>query len=334
MSDFHAAPLFDVASYARRGPGRRDRLSPAEIDQVRRTVYRAPEVMVKVLPGSQPTAAAARRHLEYVGREGELALETDAGERLTGEDAARRIVDDWDLDLEEERPGSRLSASEPTRRPKLVHKLVFSMPPGTPADKVLGAVRDFAREEFALKHRYAMVLHTDDDHPHVHVVVKSVSEQGERLNIRKETLRRWRAEFARQLRARGVDANATERAVRGSPMKAYTDGIFRAATRGASIHLKRRVRAALGTAASPEPGAARLEVTNGAIRHGFLVLASQLGQQGEQELSRATYRFADQLPLAQTDRERIHEGRTQSFGERLARSREQIIHSATMRHSR
>jgi len=40
--------LLDVASYARRGPGRRDQLSPAEIELIARTVNRTPEVMVKV----------------------------------------------------------------------------------------------------------------------------------------------------------------------------------------------------------------------------------------------------------------------------------------------
>src|SRR5208283_2955508 len=66
------------------------------------------------------------------------------------------------------------------------------MPPGTPATKVLQAARQFATNEWALKHRYAMVLHTNEAHPHVHVVVKARSEQGRRLNIRKATLRDWR----------------------------------------------------------------------------------------------------------------------------------------------
>jgi hypothetical protein len=312
MSDFHAAPLFDVSSYARRGPGRRDRLSPAEIDQVRRTVGRAPEVIVKVLSGGQPTAKGARQHLEYVGREGELDLETDAGERLTGKDAAQRIVDDWDLDLEEERPGSRLSVSEPARRPKLVHKLVFSMPPGTPAEKVLGAVRDFAREEFALKHRYAMVLHTDDDHPHVHMVVKAVSEEGDRLNIRKDTLRRWRAEFARLLRARGVEANATERAVRGSPMKAYTDGIYRAAERQASTHVAARMRAAaldLGRGTPIRIGAAarRLQTTGEQVHAGYQAIAALLREQGESGLGGHVERFADRVRYAKSEQQRMQE---------------------------
>jgi hypothetical protein len=41
----------------------------------------------------------------------------------------------------------------------MVHNLVFSMPKGTPPDKVLRAVQIFAREKLALKHRYAMALH-------------------------------------------------------------------------------------------------------------------------------------------------------------------------------
>jgi hypothetical protein len=325
VSDFHARPLFDVASFARRGPGQRDRLSPAEIDQVRRTVGRAPEVVVKVLAGGQPTVKGARQHLEYVGREGSLELETDGGERLTGGDAAQQIVNDWDLDLEEDRPGSRLNISEPARRLKLVHKLVFSMPPGTPADKVLGAVRDFAREEFALKHRYAFALHTDDDHPHVHVIVKAVSEQGERLNIRKETLRRWRAEFARHLREHGVEGNATERAVRGSPTKAYSDGIYRAAAREASAHVATRIRAAARghdreSQLAGDAGIRRLHATSGFVYAGYFAIAKLLDEQGERALSASVERFADQMRYPLTEQQRVRERA------REVRSREQGAH--------
>lgn len=49
----------------------------------------------------------------------------------------------------------------------------------------------------------------------VHAVLKAVSEQGVRLNIRKATLREWREEFARHLREQGIEPNATERAIRG-----------------------------------------------------------------------------------------------------------------------
>lgn len=49
IETFRGRPLLDIASYARRGPGRRDRLSPEEVALISRTVNRTPEVVVKVL---------------------------------------------------------------------------------------------------------------------------------------------------------------------------------------------------------------------------------------------------------------------------------------------
>ena len=57
---------------------------------------------------------------------------------------------------------------------------------------MLTAGKNFAWEDFGLKHRYAMVLHTDEPHPHVHLVVRAMGYDGQRLNIRKATLREWR----------------------------------------------------------------------------------------------------------------------------------------------
>jgi len=166
-------PLFDLFSYARHGPGRRDHLSAAAIDQIARTTGRAPEVMVKVLTKGANSVAAVRKHLEYIGREGALDLETDDGEKLRGEGAGKSVVEDWDLDLDEVRRKSDLAATRSRDPPRLVHKVLFSMPAGTPPSKVLMAVQNFCREEFALKHRYALALHTDEPHPHVHVVIKA-----------------------------------------------------------------------------------------------------------------------------------------------------------------
>jgi hypothetical protein len=75
-----------------------------------------------------------------------------------------------------------------------------------------------------------MVLLTDEPHPHVHMVIKAVSEQGVRLNIRKATLREWRSRFAHHLREEGVAANATDRFVRGEPNVHKLDGIYRPCT--------------------------------------------------------------------------------------------------------
>jgi type IV secretory pathway VirD2 relaxase len=151
------------------------------------------------------------------------------------------LIEDWDLEIEEDRLQSDLSASCGRAPAKLVHKLMFSMPPGTSPSGVLAAVQNFAREEFALKHRYALALHTDEPHPHVHVGVKAMGEHGQRLNIRKATLREWRSEFARHLREQRIAANATPRYVRGETKPQKSDGIYRATLRGQSTHMQDRV---------------------------------------------------------------------------------------------
>jgi hypothetical protein len=92
-------PVFDLVSYGRRGPGLRDRLSLAQMQQIARTVACTPEVMVKVLPGGANSLAAVRQHLAYVGRQGDVELQTDDGQRLQDREAAADLIEDWDLDL-------------------------------------------------------------------------------------------------------------------------------------------------------------------------------------------------------------------------------------------
>ena len=306
-----SSPLLDIASYARSGPARRDRLSRTEIDLIARTVARTPEVMVKVLTRGGQDVGAVRRHLSYLNRGGELELETDDGQRFEGKGTERALLDDWDLDLEEHRRRVDLGPRTDRNPPKLVHKLLFSMPPGTPPEKVFSAVKNFAREEFALKHRYALVLHTDEPHPHVHMVVKAISEQGERLHIRKVTLRRWRSEFARHLRTLGVPANATERAVRGEVQSRKLDGIYRAARRGQSTHLWHRLEAVandLRTGDVPqEPGSTRLLVTRDAVERGWRAVGGVLMAEGQLALAAQVKRFLLAMPRARTDREWLAE---------------------------
>jgi hypothetical protein len=184
---------------------------------------------------------------------------------------------------------------------------MFSMPAGTPSEKVLTAVKNFAREAFAFKHRYAMVLHTDEPHPHVHMVVKAVSEQGVRLHIRKATLRDWRREFARHLRALGVAANATERAVRGETLASKPDGIYRAGQRGDSTFVRANAEAAasqlLKGNTRVEPGKHKLIETRKAVADGWRSVANLLAKDGYQDLARDVQQFVERMPPALTDSE-------------------------------
>jgi len=309
---FDAQPLLDISSYARRGPGRRDHLSPAEIERVARTVRRTPEVMIKVLSRGGQDLKAVRRHLDYLRdrEEGELAIETDDGERLMGPGVARNLTEDWNLDLQEHRQRSDLDGRG-RHSTKLVHKLMFSMPAGTSPQKVLEAVKNFAREEFAFKHRYLMVLHTDEPHPHVHMVVRAVSEQGERLHIRKATLRGWRQEFARHLRALGVPANATERAVRGENRSPKLDGIYRAEQRGGSWRTRAQVeevgRELLRGRVNAGRGKETLIETRNRVERGWWAASEILAARGQRDLAAEVKRFVSRMPPPRSDRELIAE---------------------------
>src|SRR5688572_24074749 len=90
-------PLFDLVSYGRGGPRETGGwFTPAQTEQIRRTVQRAPEAVVKVLPRDSNDLKAVGKHLDYIGRNGELELETDNGERLTGR-KGDALLNDWDL---------------------------------------------------------------------------------------------------------------------------------------------------------------------------------------------------------------------------------------------
>jgi MobA/VirD2-like, nuclease domain len=322
--EFESRPLLDIASFARRGLGRRDHLSSAEIELIARTASRTPEVMVKVLTRGGQDLGAVRRHLEYLDRKGELEIETDDGQKLSGKGVERELLEDWDLDIEEDRRSANLEARPGRPPPKLVHKVLFSMPPGTPAKKVLEAVKNFAREEFGLKHRYVMVLHTDEAHPHVHVVIKAVSEQGTRLNIRKATLREWRREFARHLRALGVPANATERPVRGQYRSAKLDAIYRPEQRSESWRVHARVdeigREIFRGRLRNERGKETLIETRKAIERGWWEASEILAAQGQRALAKEVMEFVGRMPPPRTDREMIADELRKHY--RDARARE------------
>lgn len=290
---------FDIVSYGRRGLGRPDRLSPAQVAQIARTVRRTPEVLVKVSGGGDSVKAVAA-HFSYISRRGELEVETDDGERLLDKGAVSKLIGDWDIDLD-----ALIDHKEFTERggrtahPKLVHNIVLSMPAGTSPQRLLEASRGFAREEFALQHRYALVLHTDQNHPHVHLVVGAHRREGGRLNIRKADLRRWRERFADQLRSHGVAANATPAQIRGRTTDHLKDGLYRAAQRGAARVVRNSQRA-------PEQAAE----TARAVQHDWQRTASILEAQGQGNLAAEVQRFMRSLENANSRRPfRIHNDR-------------------------
>lgn len=302
-------PLLDIFSIGRAGPQSRLHFSRAQIEQIARTVRRTPEVMVKVTGGGT-AAGAVSAHFGYISRHGELEIETDEGERISKE-AQKEFLEDWHLELTAGQYRAGRDGKE-ARKVKLVHKVVLSMPAPTPPEKVLAAARIFAREKFALQHRYAMVLHTDQPHPHVHMVVKAEGEHGRRLHIDKEMLREWREDFARMMREQGVAANASPRVARGRSGGTTKDPIYRAQRRGASTTLRDQVAAVarelMATGTVHDPSRKKLIETRKAIVDRWMQAAEILDRQGEMSLAGDVRYFAKRLPTVLTHRERLAAG--------------------------
>ena len=168
-----------------------------------RIVRGAPEVVVKVT-GRQRGGSHVKAHLDYIGRKGAIEIETRDGEILTSKDDIAERAAEWSDTLQWR---SRPTVSSVS--------LIFSMPEGTDPDKVLGAVRALAHAELSDNHDYVLALHTDTPRPHVHLTVQAEGLDRTRFNPRPVQLNRFRERFARELRARGVAAEATPRRARG-----------------------------------------------------------------------------------------------------------------------
>lgn len=300
--------LLEIVSHARTLAQRRDRLGPDQIAQVARIVRRTPEVMVKITGGGTSIRAVSA-HLAYITRHSDLELHSDDGTVASDREAQRALTKHWHLDLSSRQGGSRGGADKPGRAYKLVQNIVLSMPHPTPPEKVLAAAKVFAREKFGLKHRYAMALHTDQEHPHVHLVVKAEGFDGRRLHIDKPMLRTWREDFARMMRAQGVAANATPRALRGHNRGHTRTEIFRARRRKASTSELRRIKDIAKelneTGRMSDPAHTRLVETRKVLLAQWEQVARTLDAQGEIVLAGDVRYYAKNLPPVLTDRERI-----------------------------
>ncbi|BEP51477.1 hypothetical protein GmRootV116_51730 (plasmid) [Variovorax sp. V116] len=318
----------DIVSYGRRGPSGQLRLGADQIAQIQRTVGRTPEVMVKVSGGGRDIGGV-EAHLRYIGRHGKLPIDTDEGLVQQGRGAAKEITADWQLELCRSQYKPRPAPGQKDTRAKLVHNIVLSMPAGTPPDKVLGAARVFARENFALQYRYAMVLHTDQPHPHVHLVVKCEHEfePGQRLYIRKNTLRQWREQFAALMREQGVAANATPRQVRGQIRKPYRDAIhhrLRALRTFGQLSpsdrtghrppktssfmrakLENLIQALRSGRGAVDNGQEQMRNTRRAVVADWRATADALRRQRKADLAAQVDHFVERMPDIQTDSQRL-----------------------------
>jgi hypothetical protein len=70
-------PILDIWAYARGAPEAGGRLTPVQVEHIRRTVTRTPEVMVKVTGGGGASSSRGiKAHFSYISRRGEVEIET------------------------------------------------------------------------------------------------------------------------------------------------------------------------------------------------------------------------------------------------------------------
>jgi|SRR5450631_938611 len=143
------------------------------------------------------------------------------------------------------------------------------------------------------------------------MVVKAVSEQGVRLNIRKETLREWRREFARHLRALGIAANATDRFVRGETKPHKLDGIYRPMRdpKRHSTHMNNRLESVavelLKGRLRVDADKSKLVQTRKEVERGWRAVSEILVREGQPELASHVDRFVNQMSPPRTENEQL-----------------------------
>ena len=210
-------------------------------------IKKHPEVMVKIT-GTNKIAGTLKAHLSYLQRRADGDIEDERGVLYEANAATvERILKQWGVAVEEGHENEREAlpedaAAERQRNQKTIAvHIVLSMPKHTNAAAVMRAARGFAGEELQ-NHQHLLVLHTDKDHPHVHIVVNNIGNDLQRLPRRREDMQRWREVFARELKSQGIEAAATPRKARGVLVKGESAEVW---------HGKRRMQNERASSSKP-----------------------------------------------------------------------------------
>jgi len=267
---------------------------------LKRTVRKVPEVMVKI-SGSSKAMSRIKAHFDYISRNGDVPLENEAGQTLQGKQALGELREDWKLSAD----GATIPHENGYRREAF--NIVLSMPPGTDREAVHQAAREFAKANFD-GYMYVFAAHNDEKHPHVHLCVKAVGRGMVRLNPRKADLQVWRESFAEKLRAHGIEANATPRALRGKARRADKQAVLHIEKRGATSWTKaERAKAVTTDIAAQSPGMteydAKIEQQRKTVMERYGTIAKALAEstlRDDRHLAIAITQHVAAMPAAKT----------------------------------
>lgn len=274
---------------------------------------RTPEAMVRIT-GAAKGKDHVKEHLAYITRNGKLDATNERGETISGRLAVKDVAEEW--------TSAGLAKNGPDTR-----NVMLSMPKGTDPEKVLRAAKTFADKTFGGERQYMIALHTDKDHPHVHLTLKREGFDGKNLNPRKADLQQWREGFAHELRALGIAAEATPRRARGVVKKPKVQAVYHIEKRhqagtkrrdgtpyaAPDVQLKKYADAVKEITGSAAPKVRpwelkireRQEKVRGAWLHTAAVLDKHPSDDAKQ-LAKQIRAFVKDMPLLQTERQQIH----------------------------
>ena len=241
--------------HGRKGKVARGPKTPRSVSRsnLQRIIKRTPEVMVKISRSKEvskdgkitfpsPRNKAALQGLaEYIGKvhdesASDVELIDEQGLTYTGINQVKEAIQGWGM-------------PEHSTRREALH-IVLGMPSRTADNSVtdVAAVERAAAATAAKlfkNHLYLLAHHRDSDggHPHSHIVVKmEPMDGGKRLDPRKAHLTKYREEYASQLRANGVEANATTRVARLSTRRSLSQASYQGLKANAPERLSDRLQ--------------------------------------------------------------------------------------------
>lgn len=170
-----------------------------------------PEAMIKLDRAGIRSGGHLAEAGRYISRNCNLECEDQDGCVISDTDTLDALMADWaDKDkAERAKSGSRNHFA-------MARRFIISTPEGTDPEALKQAIREFAQKE--LRDRgfdYIWTIHQDTDHPHAHILVRSVAKDGHRLHYSLREIKALRERWCVVAERHGIDLNATDRAVRG-----------------------------------------------------------------------------------------------------------------------
>ena len=283
-------------------------------ERLKAIVEKHPQVMIKITGGNH-TKPQIKAHIDYISRNGNVELETENGEIISGRLSQDEIGQRWgDDDLLNEEGASKFKQN---------YHIVFSMPEGTDKTAFSIATKETIHKLFGENHQFFMAQHNDTDKPHIHVCVKAIGFDGKRLATHKADIQEWREVYAETLREHGIQAEATKRAVRGSFKKAMPSKLkqmednnpkaFKDYQKRDTEQMKRNTQA--GKAYKESRAVRKAKQTNAYVKkvYGKIIKELEKGDNEDKQLANGLKEFVGQMDKIQPKAERIHQEEQQKM---------------------